>query len=64
MVNYNKPLKAVDITLETEEKYGYALDICTQLVGKERLAGTLLPEDIQRLRTLLIADRAPSTANH
>lgn len=59
-----KPLKAVDITPETEEKYGYALDICTDLVGKDRLAGTLLPEDIQLLRTLLIADRAPSTANH
>lgn len=59
-----KPLKAVDITPETEEKYGYALDICTHLVGRNRLAGTLLPEDIQLLRTLLIADRAPSTANH
>lgn len=59
-----KPLKAVDITPETEEKYGYALDICTNLVGKDRLAGTLLPEDIQLLRTLLISDRAPSTANH
>lgn len=59
-----KPLKAVDITPETEEKYGYALDTCTHLVGKDRLAGTLLPEDIQLLRTLLIADRAPSTANH
>lgn len=59
-----KPLKAVDITPETEEKYGYALDICTHLVGKDRLAGTLLPEDIQLLRTQLIADRAPSTANH
>lgn len=59
-----KPLKAVDITPETEEKYGYALEICTHLVGKDRLASTLLPEDIQLLRTQLIADRAPSTANH
>lgn len=48
----------------TEEKYGYALDICTALVGVDRLAGVLLPEDIQLLRTLLIADRAPSTVNH
>lgn len=55
-----KPLKAVDITPMTEEKYGYALDICTALVGIDRLAGVLLPEDIQLLRTLLIADRAPS----
>ncbi|TFY92770.1 DUF3596 domain-containing protein [Pseudomonas kairouanensis] len=59
-----KPLKAVDITPMTEEKYGYALDICTELVGIDRLAGVLLPEDIQLLRTMLIADRAPSTVNH
>ncbi|MGV8860154.1 MAG: Arm DNA-binding domain-containing protein [Pseudomonas sp.] len=59
-----KPLKAVDITPMTEEKYGYALDICTELLGPDRLAGILLPEDIQLLRTQLIATRAPSTANH
>ncbi|WP_277760796.1 site-specific integrase [Pseudomonas sp. A34-9] len=59
-----KPLKAVDITPMTEEKYGYALDICAELLGSDRLAGILLPEDIQRLRTQLIATRAPSTANH
>ena len=59
-----KPLKAVDITPMTEEKYGYALDICTALVGIDRLAGVLLPEDIQLLRTVLISDRAPSTVNH
>jgi integrase len=59
-----KPLKAVDLTPMTEEKYGYALNICTELLGPERLAGILLPEDIQRLRSQLIADRAPSTANH
>lgn len=59
-----KPSKAVDITPMTEEKYGYALDVCIALVGIDRLAGVLLPEDIQLLRTLLIADRAPSTVNH
>ncbi|MNF56983.1 site-specific tyrosine recombinase XerC [compost metagenome] len=59
-----KPLKAVDLTPMTEEKYSYALDICSELLGPDRLAGILLPEDIQRLRTHLIADRAPSTANH
>ena len=42
-----KPLKAVDIIPMTEEKYGYALDICTDLLGADRLAGILLPEDIQ-----------------
>ncbi|MHB2240825.1 Arm DNA-binding domain-containing protein [Pseudomonas monsensis] len=59
-----KPLKAVDITPMTEEKYGYALDICADLLGQERLVGILMPADIQRLRTQLIATRAPSTANH
>jgi integrase len=59
-----KPLKAVDITPMTEDKYGYALDICTDLVGRDRLAGVLMPEDIQILRTQLISSRAPSTVNH
>lgn len=59
-----KPLKAVDITPMTEEKYGYALDICADLLGQDRLVGILMPADIQRLRTQLIATRAPSTANH
>jgi len=35
-----------------------------RLLGADRLAGILLPEDIQLLRTQLIATRAPSTANH
>lgn len=64
LIDRYKPLKAVDITPMTEEKYGYALDICADLIGKDRLVSTLLPEDIQLLRTLLIADRAPSTTNH
>lgn len=64
LVERYKPLKAVDITPMTEEKYGYALDICVELVGKDRLAGILLPEDIQALRAQLIETRAPSTANH
>ena len=64
LIERYKPLKAVDITPMTEEKYGYALDICADLLGSDRLAGILLPEDIQRLRTQLIATRAPSTANH
>ena len=59
-----KPLKAIDLTPMTEEKYAYAIDICVELVGKDRLAGILLPEDIQVLRSLLIETRAPSTANH
>lgn len=59
-----KPLKAVDITPMTEEKYGYALKICADLLGQERLVGVLMPADVQHLRTKLIATRAPSTVNH
>ncbi|MDH0045080.1 site-specific integrase [Pseudomonas juntendi] len=59
-----KPLKAIDITPMTEEKYSYAIDICVDLVGGDRLAGILLPEDIHVLRARLIETRAPSTANH
>lgn len=59
-----KPLKAIDITPMTEEKYAYAIDICVAIVGEDRLAGILLPEDIQVLRARLIETRAPSTANH
>lgn len=59
-----KPLKAVDITPETERRYGWALDICIELLGKDRLASLLLPEDVQKLRVELIEDRATSTANH
>ncbi|WP_437884189.1 Arm DNA-binding domain-containing protein [Pseudomonas sp. LRF_L74] len=59
-----KPLKAVDITEETERRYGWALDICIEMLGEERLGGALMPEDVQRLRADLIEDRATSTVNH
>lgn len=59
-----KPLKAVDITEETEQRYSMALDICIELLGKERLASVLIPEDIQNLRVTLIATRTTSTVNH
>lgn len=59
-----KPLKAVDLTPMTESKYEVALNICVELVGEDRFASILLPEDIQVLRTQLITDRAPSTTNH
>ena len=59
-----KPLKAIDLTPMTEEKYAYAIDICVDVVGKDRLASILLPEDIHLLRARLIETRAPSTANH
>lgn len=64
LVERYKPLKAIDITAETERRYGWALDICIDLLGAERMASILLPEDIQRLRVELIAERAASTVNH
>jgi integrase len=64
LVKRYKPLKAVDLTPMTETKYEVALDICVELVGGDRFASILLPEDIQVLRTQLITDRAPSTTNH
>ncbi|QMV65153.1 site-specific integrase [Pseudomonas berkeleyensis] len=59
-----KPLKAVDITEETERRYVLALDICIELLGKDRLASVLMPEDIQNLRVTLITTRTTSTVNH
>lgn len=64
LVERYKPLKAVDITSETERRYGWALDICIELLGESRLIGALMPEDIQRLRVDLISSRAASTVNH
>ncbi|MEH6541950.1 tyrosine-type recombinase/integrase [Halopseudomonas sp.] len=59
-----KPLKAVDITPETQSRYEIALNICVETVGRNRLIDTLLPEDIQQLRADLISTRAVSTVNH
>lgn len=59
-----KPLKAVDITPETQSRYETALDVCVDTVGRNRMASALLPEDIQKLRVDLISTRAVSTVNH
>jgi integrase len=59
-----KPLKAVDITPETQVRYETALDICVDTLGRNRMVDSLLPEDIQQLRADLIATRAVSTVNH
>jgi integrase len=59
-----KPLKAVDITPETQSRYEIALDICVDTLGRSRMVDSLLPEDIQKLRVDLIATRAVSTVNH
>lgn len=59
-----KPLKAVDITPETQIRYEVALDICVNTLGRNRQLDNLLPADIQQLRADLIATRAVSTTNH
>ncbi len=59
-----KPLKAVDITPETQSRYEVALNMCVETLGSNRLVDSLLPEDIQQLRADLIATRAVSTVNH
>jgi integrase len=58
------PLKAVDITPETESRYGTALNECLNALGSHRMIDGLLPTDIQQLRADLIATRAVSTVNH
>ncbi len=57
-------LKAVDITPDTESRYATAMNVCLDLLGPDRLASVLLPEDIQKLRVDLIEERATSTVNH
>lgn len=59
-----KPLKAVDITPETESRYRGALDICVNLLGPDKMASVLIPADIQALRVELINERAASTTNY
>jgi len=58
------PLKAVDITSETQNRYEVALNSCLNTIGRNRLADALIPADIQQLRVDLIETRAVSTVNH
>lgn len=58
------PLKAIDITPDTESRYRHAFNVCIESLGKDRLASALLPRDLQRLRADLISTRKPSTVNH
>ena len=58
------PVMAMDITTETERRYKVALDVCCEIVGWSVPVDTLMPEDVDRLRSGLIATRKPSTANH
>ncbi|NLD15911.1 MAG: site-specific integrase [Gammaproteobacteria bacterium] len=58
------PLKAIDLTAETEKRYLIALEIAVEIMGADRLVSSLLPRDIQQLRADLIETRQASTANH
>lgn len=58
------PLKAVDITKETQSRYEVALGACLNTIGRNRHIDALLPVDIQQLRVDLISTRAVSTVNH
>lgn len=57
-------IKAANITEETERRYKVALEVCGDIVGWSVPVGALMPEDVDRLRALLIASRKPSTVNH
>lgn len=63
---YNRywQIKAANITEETERRYKVALEICGEIVGWSVPVNTLMPEDVDRLRALLIESRKPSTVNH
>jgi len=58
------PIKAANITEETERRYRVALEVCGEIVGWSVPVDTLMPEDVDRLRSSLISTRKPSTVNH
>ena len=58
------PLKAVDITKETESRYEVALNACLNTIGRNRQIDALRPADIQHMRVDVIATRTVSTVNH
>lgn len=58
------PLKAVDISTETQSRYEVALNTCLNTIGRDRMVDALIPADIQQLRVNLIETRAVSTVNH
>lgn len=63
---YNRywQIKAANITEETERRYKVAIEVCGEIVGWSVPVNTLMPEDVDRLRALLIESRKPSTVNH
>lgn len=58
------PIKAMDITSDTESRYQTALSACCGAVGWNVSVNTLRPEDVDKLRSDLIASLETSTANH
>ena len=57
-------IKIADITDGTESRYLNALNMVCQTLGNDKRVKRLMPEDIDRLRSDLIATRKPSTVNH
>ena len=57
-------IKIADITDGTESRYLNALNMVCQTLGNDQRVKRLMPEDIDRLRSDLIATRKPSTVNH
>lgn len=57
------PIKSANITTETESRYRSALNACGEAVGWNVPVNTLRPEDVDQLRSDLIATRRPSTVN-
>lgn len=58
------PLKAANISKETQSRYEVALNACLHTIGRNRQINALMPSDIQQLRVDLIATRTVSTVNH
>ncbi len=57
-------IKSANVTEETERRYKVALEVCGEIVGWSVPVSTLMPEDVDRLRSSLISTRKPSTVNH
>lgn len=57
-------IKIADITDGTERRYKNALDVVCRTLGNDKRVKRLMPEDIDRLRSELIATRKPGTVNH
>ena len=57
-------IKVANITDMTERRYEHALNVVCRTLGNDTRVKRLMPEDIDRVRTELIATRKPGTVNH